>query len=107
MIDHDERKLMQIVEGIRPILADNSRPTKERIRMLWAGAKKGRELGSADVIKSAFVALATETNLIDACGRWTGTDVAEHVRRYGAEDVAHVIAWALRGWNPFETGPLK
>jgi len=33
--------------------------------------------------------------------------VAEHVRRYGAQDVAHVIRWALRGWNPFEKGPLQ
>ena len=99
--------LDQAIEGIRPMLADGSRPTKERIRALWAGAKMARELGAADTIHRAFMALATEVNLIDARGRWTGTDVAEHVRRYGAEDVAHVITWALRGWNPFEKGPLK
>ena len=50
--------------------------------------------------------LATETNLIDAAGRWTGEDLREDRRRYGREDVAHVIGWAVRGWNPFETGPL-
>jgi hypothetical protein len=46
-------------------------------------------------------------NSINARGYWTGADVRESVRPYGAEDVAHVITWALRGWNPFETGPLK
>jgi hypothetical protein len=24
-----------------------------------------------------------------------------------AEDIEHVLRWALRGWNPFEKGPLK
>ena len=99
--------LEQIIEGIRPMIANGSRPTKERIRVLWAGAKMARELGAADRTLRAFMQLATDTNLIDKRGRWTGTDVAEHVRRYGAEDVTHVIRWALRGWNPFEKGPLQ
>jgi len=51
--------------------------------------------------------LVIDTDLINGRGRWTGADVAEHVRRYGAEDVVHVIRWALRGWNPFEKGPLQ
>jgi hypothetical protein len=57
------------------------------------------------------VALAADVGLINARGCWTGSDgaaaVAQHVRRYGAEELAHVITWGLRGLNPFETGPLK
>jgi hypothetical protein len=97
----------QILEGIRPLVADSLRPTKQRIRILWAAAKKTHELGKAEPIHCAFMALATEARLIDARGRWAASDVAEHVRRHGSRDVAHVISWALRGWNPFETGPLK
>jgi hypothetical protein len=48
-----------------------------------------------------------EVKLIDSNGRWTGEDVRESVRRYGREDVANTIRWALRGWNPFEKGPLE
>jgi hypothetical protein len=99
--------LEQVIEGIRPMVENSSRPTKERIRALWAAAKMARKLDAADPILRAFMQLAAETNLIDRCGRWTGADVAEEVRRYGAVDVAHVIRWALRGWNPFEQGPLK
>ena len=99
--------LEQIIEGIRPMVANGARPTKERIRVLWAGAKMAREVGAVDTIHRAFMQLVIDTDLIDGRGRWTGTDVAEHIRRYGAEDVAHVIRWALRGWNPFEKGPLQ
>jgi hypothetical protein len=84
-----------------------TRPTKERIHILWAAAKAARALGVTAEINKAFIALAVEVNLIDKHGRWTGSDVWEGVRRHGAEDVAHVVAWALRGWNPFEKGPLK
>jgi hypothetical protein len=101
------RDLKQIIDGIRPLIADRSRPTKERIRVLWAAAKKTRELGSAEANHRVFMALAPDAHLIDARGRWTGADVAEHVRRHGTEDIAHVISWALRGLNPFEKGPLK
>lgn len=94
----------EIAERIRPSLADSSRSTKERIRILWAAAKAARH---ADDVRAVFIALAIETNLIDQRGRWTGTDVREDVRRHGREDVEHVITWALRGWNPFEKGPLK
>ena len=45
--------------------------------------------------------LAVEVNLVDQHGRWTGNDVRESVRRHGAEDVAHVLRWAVRGWWPF------
>jgi hypothetical protein len=99
--------LDQVIQMARPLLVDGSRPTKEQIRFLWAAAKKARDLGATDVVHEAFMALAAEVNLIDKHGRWTGTDVRESVRRHGAEDVAHIIAWALRGWNPFENGPFK
>jgi len=89
------------------MVTNGARPTKERIRVLWAGAKMAREVGAVDTIHRAFTQLVIDTDLIDGRGRWTGADVAERVRRYGAEDVAHVIRWALRGWNPFEKGPLQ
>jgi hypothetical protein len=84
-----------------------TRPTKECIHILWAAAKAARSLAADDVQRDAFMALAIETNLINARGYWTGNDVRDYVRRHGAEDVAHVVTWALRGWNPFEKGPLK
>jgi len=81
--------------------------TKKLIRLLWAGVKQARVVADDKVIRDAFMELAIETNLINKRGYWIGDDVGESVRRYGAEDVEHVIRWALRGWNPFETGPLK
>jgi hypothetical protein len=102
----DEDPLLGIAERIRPLLTDGSRSTKERVRILWAAAKAARRLPAADV-RAVFMALAVESNLIDRLGRWTGDDVRADVRRHGAQDVEHVIAWALRGWNPFERGPLK
>jgi hypothetical protein len=99
--------LEEVVAGIRLMLVDSSRPTKERVRLLWASAKKVREIAAADVINRTFTSLAIETKLINGRDRWAGADVADHVRPYGAEDIAHVIAWALLGRNPFEKGPLK
>ena len=84
-----------------------SRSTKERTKLLWPAAKTGRDLGSSDVVTDRFIALAIETNLIDARGRCNGEDVGESLRTCGAEDVAHAISWALRGQHPFEKGPLK
>jgi hypothetical protein len=98
--------LDQVIEKARPMLADESRPTKQRILILWAAAKKARNLGASDVVHKAFMVLAAETDLIDKRGRWTGADVRESVRRFGTEDMERVITWALRGWNPFEKGPL-
>ena len=98
--------LTRIIEGVRPALADTTQPTKTRIRLLWAAAKSARELGATDVVTDAFMTLAVETGLIDKRGWWTGKDVRDYVRPHGAEDVAHLISWALRGRNPFETGPL-
>lgn len=99
--------LEQAIERVRPMLANENRSTKERIRLLWAAAKKAREIASSKIILDAFMRLAVETRLIDEHGRWTGDDVRESVRRFGEEDVKHVISWAVRGWNPFEKGQLK
>lgn len=99
--------LEQAIERARPLLSDRRKSTNQRVRILWAAAKRARDLGSSDVVHAAFGALAVQTNLIDSRGWWTGTDVRPSVRRYGLDDVDHVITWALRGWNPFEQGSLK
>ena len=78
----------------------------QRVHLLWSAAKAARDLAATDVIYSTFTGLAVEVGLIDSAGRWTGNDVRENVRRYGAEDIVHVVTWALRSWNPFEKGPL-
>jgi hypothetical protein len=103
--NHGNDLLSQAIADVRPLLADGS--TKERIRLLWAAARNADELAAADIVQDTFVALAVEVGLIDARGCWMGSDVAEHVRRHGAEELAHVITWGLRGLNPFETGPLE
>ena len=99
--------LAPALDRVRPLLMDDSRTTKDRAHLLWAAAKKARDFASPDVVSDEFMRLAIETNLIDQRGRWTGNDVSEGERRFGAEDVAHVISWAMRGWNPFEEGKLK
>jgi hypothetical protein len=81
--------------------------TPKRIHILWAAAKQARGLGASKIVHDAFMVLAINVNLIDRHSRWTGADVRESRRRNGAEDVSHAITWALRGWNPFEKGPLK
>jgi hypothetical protein len=95
--------LARVIERTRPPLIG---ATTERIRLLWAAAKRSRDLGASDVVHDAFMQLAIDVDLIDARGCWTGTDVHESGRRFGAQDVSHVISWALRGRNPFDTGPL-
>jgi hypothetical protein len=98
--------LTRAVEHVAPMLADATKPTKERVRLLWAAAKTARDLAASDVVHEAFIAVALRTGLIDERGRWTGADIAEHRRNFGAQDIEHVVRWAVRGWNPFETGPL-
>jgi hypothetical protein len=98
--------LARAVGRAAPLIADATKPTKERIRFLWAAVKAARGLAASDVLHDTFTVLATGTGLIDANGCWTGNDVAEHRRHYGRQDVAHIITWALRGLNPFEQGPL-
>jgi hypothetical protein len=99
--------LAQAIEQARPLLADQTQPTKQRIRILWATAKKARDLGASDVVADAFMQLAVEVNIINQAGRWVAPNVGESTRAFGREDIKHLITWALRGWNPFEKGPLK
>jgi len=80
--------------------------TKKRVHILWAAAKQARDLGASKVVHDAFMALAIDVNPIDRRGYWTGEDVRPSIRRFGRDDVSHEITWALRGWNPFEKGPL-
>jgi hypothetical protein len=87
-IDPPVDLLAQAIERTRALLADRTRPTKERVRILWSAAKRARDLGASDVVRDAFAALAVDVALI------------------GREDISHAIDWALRGWNPFEKGPL-
>jgi len=95
------------IERLRLMLADAKRPTKERVRILWSAVKHSRDLAASGVIADDFAKLAFEVELVDAKGWWIGEDVRKNRRRYGRGDVDHVIRWGLRGWNPFETGPLK
>jgi hypothetical protein len=96
--------LTQAIGRVRPMLATGT--TKQRLHVLWAAAKAARDLGASDVVADAFEGLAVEVSLIDHHGRWTGADVRA-IRRYAADDIRHVISWAVRGMNPFEGGPLK
>jgi hypothetical protein len=93
------------IANARPLLT-NGAPTKARVRVLWAAAKKVRHDAPAREMMAAFMALAVETGLIDAAGNW-GADIRESRRRDGGQDVEHVLRWALRGLNPFEEGPLE
>jgi hypothetical protein len=99
--------LTQAIEVVSPMLADARKPTKERVRLLWAAAKAARDLAASDVVRETFMAVARRTRLIDERGRWIGADIAEHRRNFGAQDTEHVVQWAVRGRNPFETGPLR
>ncbi|HZM11096.1 MAG TPA: hypothetical protein VFC15_12885 [Candidatus Limnocylindrales bacterium] len=67
---------------------------KKRLRALWRDVKAARGQCTDEIIAAKFCALAGKSGLTAALGR------------YGEEDIAHVVSWALRGMNPFETGPL-
>lgn len=100
-------ELAEALDATRAILLDESMRTKTKIQALWAACKLAREFDEYDAVKAAFINLAIETNLINRNGYWTDDDVRQSVRSFGRKDVEHVITWALRGWNPFEKGPLK
>jgi hypothetical protein len=93
--------LARAIEQARPLLADQTQPTKQRIRILWATARRARDLGASDVVAHAFMQLAIEVDLIDQYGRWAATDVFESTRPHGRADIDHIVRWPLRGWNPF------
>jgi hypothetical protein len=100
--------LTKAIDLARQRIAEIPPPgTKKRIHALWAACKLARVVDDSKRVSDAFMALAVEVNLIDQRGYWTGKDVRKSIRRHGREDAEHTITWALRGWNPFEKGPLK
>ena len=64
----------------------------EQIRLFWAMAVAAKNAASSDVLAIEFTALANDTGLTSDLGR------------HGAEDIAHVLTWALRGQCPFAEG---
>ena len=81
--------LEQAIERVKPHLEKN-RPIKDRFRALWATAKAARGLAARDVIEAEFVRLTRDCEVT--------SDMGPH----GDRD----IDWAVRGLNPFESGPL-
>ena len=86
--------LTQMIERLRPLLGRDV-PVKQRIVTFWSFIVESRHLAASDVVVSDFLVLAREAGLLDDLGSG------------GAEQIDHVIAWGLRGFNPFETGPLQ
>jgi hypothetical protein len=95
--------LTLVVRRVRSVLA-NTGDMQTRVRAFWAAAKYARKLAAADVVTETFMALAIDANLIDRRGRWISAEIAERRRPYGREDIAHIVSWAVRGMNPFDTG---
>jgi hypothetical protein len=87
--------LAQVANRVRARLTDRAVPAKVRLQLFWATAKAARDFAATDVLREDLLDLAHSTRLHHDLGR------------HADEDLTHVIAWALRGWNPFETGPLK
>jgi hypothetical protein len=94
----------QLTTIARELLAQGT--SKQRVRRLWAVAKFAAGSAGAKRLSETLLQLAADTNLINCDGQWTGADIAIHHRAYGREDLEHVIRWAARGWNPFESGSL-
>jgi hypothetical protein len=82
------------IEVLRPEL-ERSRRIKQRIRAWWSAARDAKGYGARDVVEAEFMRLARDTGLISDLGK------------YGDEDARHVLDWALRNLNPFDTGPLQ
>jgi hypothetical protein len=80
--------LAEAIAKVRPML-ERPNPAAARIRLLWAAAKHARDLAAQDIVVDEFTRLAVETGL------------AEQLGPHAGEDVAHVLAWAVMGRNPF------
>jgi hypothetical protein len=91
---HAIDELTQLIDQLRPRL-ERSLPIKTRIRVLWAAAKNARGLAAIDVLQADFLQLAHDTGLT--------ADLGAHAD----QTLRHVLGWAARGMNPFETGPLQ
>ena len=80
--------LDQAIAKVRPML-ERPNPAAARIRLLWAAAKHARGFAAQDIVVDEFTKLAVETGL------------AAQLGRHADEDIAHVLAWAVLGKNPF------
>ncbi|MFZ1885403.1 MAG: hypothetical protein WAU53_17845 [Rhodoplanes sp.] len=94
------------------LMLEQPHPAKARIRLLWALCKYARtkRLAAGDVLREEFMRLAVDVGMIDERGHWIclhKDEIRQGIIPYGRTDVAHVIDWALRGWNPFEEGSLE
>jgi hypothetical protein len=94
----------QVITIARELVAQGT--SKQRVQTLRAVAKFAARSGAADHLSKTLLQVAVDNNLIEGDGFWVGADIAKHRRAYGREDVEHVIRWATRGLNPFESGSL-
>jgi hypothetical protein len=76
-------------------ISNRSVPLKIHLRLFWAYAKAARDLGASDVVEVEFLELARNTGL------------AADLGRHADEELRHVLRWAARGLNPFETRAVK
>jgi predicted metal-dependent hydrolase len=77
-------------------------PTKLRLQNLWLATMAVRDKGDRAELEKHFMDLARESGLIAAsCAHY---EAKKQRRRWGEEDVAHVISWGLRGMNPWHPG---
>ena len=91
--------LSQAIATLRPML-DRKRPARDRVRILWAAVKNARSFAAAEILAAEFFRLADDCGLV--------ADLEDRRRRLSGEvTVRHVVDWGLRGFNPFETGPLQ
>ena len=67
-------------------------PLPARVRRLWAVGCALRGHASDDEARGVLIASARRSGLIAALGK------------HGRSDIEHVIAWALRGHDPFGVG---
>jgi hypothetical protein len=86
--------LSQVIDELRPHLARNML-VRERLVTFWSFVVESRNLGATDVVQDDFRGVAHDCGLVADLGR------------NGAEFVEHVLQWGLRGFNPFEKGPLQ
>jgi hypothetical protein len=80
--------LDQAMAYVRPYL-DPSIPVCVRVRTLWAAVVAARDLATSDVIEAEFMRFARETGLV--------CDLGHHA----ADDLRHVIRWAMLNRKPF------
>jgi hypothetical protein len=70
---------------------DSKSSTKEKLQSLWAMATACREIAPRDALEREFMRLASRSGLMAELGR------------HGRDDCEHVLRWAVRNLNPFES----